>query len=107
MVESCRSREWGGDDATFADEMVDVWDFDPAFGFGGFGFEFGGGFDRVTGDGDFGVGGIEFEGGVFGAGKGAVGFLVEASGDGFDGGGEEVVEFDFEVVDGEAGFGCT
>ncbi len=38
-----------------------------------------------------GVGGVEFEGGILGAGEGAAGFFVEASGGGFAGGGQEGV----------------
>ena len=78
-----QNEEWivegGGesDDAAAADEVVDAGLFDPAFGFGGFEFELGDGFDGVTWRTDFGVGGIELEGGVDGAGEGAVGFLVE------------------------------
>jgi hypothetical protein len=47
--------------------------FEPAFGFGGFEFEFGDGFDRVTGGDYLGVV-AEFEGSVDGAGEGAVEF---------------------------------
>ena len=62
--------------------------FDPAFGFGGFDLEFGDRFDGVSGDGDFGVVGVEFERGVNGAGESAVGFGVEAGGEGEEGAGE-------------------
>jgi hypothetical protein len=57
-------------------------DFLPAGGFGGFGFEFGDGFDGVATGKDVSVQEIEFLSGVFGAGEGAVGFVVEAGGDG-------------------------
>ena len=40
------------------------------------------------------------------AGETAVGFFVEAGGDGFDGAGEEGIELDVEFVEGEAGFHC-
>ena len=62
----------------------------PAVGFVGFEFEFGDRLDGVTAGQDFGVGGIELVGGG-GAGEGAVGFFIEAGGNGFDGVGEEVV----------------
>ena len=78
--------------------------FDPAFGFGGFEFEFGDGFDGVTRGKDFGFVGVEFVGDVFGAGEGTVGFLIEACGDGFVGVGVDGIELDVEFVDGEAGF---
>ena len=73
-------------------------------GFDEFEFEFGDGFDGVTGDDDFGVVGGEFVGGVFGAGEGAVGFVVEAGGDGFDGGVEEGVVLGVLGGEGEARF---
>ena len=78
--------------------------FDPAFGFGGFEFEFGDGFNGVTGRKDFGFVGVEFECDVFGAGEGAVGFFVETGRDGVDGVCEDRIELDVEFVDGEAGF---
>src|SRR5207248_892977 len=93
-----------GDDAVAADEVVDVGLLEPAFGFGGFEFEFGDGFDGVAGDGDFGVVRGEFVSGVFGAGEGAVALLIEGGTDGADGVGEEGVVGDVEIVDGEAGF---
>ena len=76
----------------------------PAFRLGGFGFPFGDGFDGVAAWGEFGVGGVELVGEIFGAGEGAVGFFVEAGADGFDGGGEDGVGGG--VGDGEAGFDC-
>jgi hypothetical protein len=66
--------------------------------------EFRDGFDGVTGWDDFGFAGVEFVGGVRGAGEGAVGFAIEAGREGGEGGGEKIVEFDVEVEDGEAGF---
>ena len=63
----------------------------PAVGFVGFEFESGDGFDGVTDWQDFGVGGIKLVSDGGGAGEGAVGFLVEAGGNGFDGAGEEIV----------------
>ena len=60
----------------------------PAVGFVEFEFEFGDEFNGITAWQDFGVGGVEFVGGGGGAGEGAVGFFIEASGNGFDGVGE-------------------
>jgi len=77
-----------GDDAAVADEVVGTGLFDPTL---------------ATGT-NLGGGGIEFEGGVDGAGEGAVGFVVEAGGEGFEDGGEEVVVLGVGVGDGEAGF---
>jgi hypothetical protein len=51
-VERQRGRE--SHDCVVANEVVDSVLLYPAFGFGGFGFEFGDGFDRVTGRNDFG-----------------------------------------------------
>jgi len=89
-----------GDDGGTADEVIDVGLFDPAFGFGGFGFEFGDGFDGVAGRDDFGFGGVEFECGIGGACEGAIGFAIETGGDGGEGAGEQVVEVDEEGVEG-------
>ncbi len=74
-----------------ADQILHAGLFGPAVGFVGLEFEFGDGFDRVTGWEDFGVGGVKLVGGGGGAGESAVGFFVEASGDGFDGVGEEII----------------
>ena len=83
---------WQRDGAGFADQEIrGGLVFLPAGGFGGFGFEFGDRFDGVADGEDFGVGGVEFLGEVFGAGEGAVGFFVEASGDGFKEGGQDLV----------------
>ena len=76
----------------------------PAGGFGGFGFKFGNRFDRVAGRREFGVAGIEFEGGVFGAGQGAISFFVEAGREGAEGVGQDNVVLGIGLVDGEAGF---
>jgi hypothetical protein len=86
-------REWSveRDDAGAADEELDIGLLKPAFGFGGFEFEFGDGFDGVAGGEDFGAVAVELLGEVHGAGEGAVGFSVEAGGDGFDRVGEEGV----------------
>ena len=73
----------------------------PAVGFVGFEFEFGDGFNRITGWEDFGVGGVELVGGGGRAGEGAVGFFVEAGRNGFDGVGEEIVVIGDK--EGEAG----
>ena len=48
--------------------------------------------------------GVELFSGVFGAGEGAVGFFVEAGGEGLDGGGEDGVVGGVGGEDGEAGF---
>ena len=74
----------------------------PAVGFVGFEFEFGDGFDGVARWQDFGVGGVELVSVGGGAGEGAVGFFVEAAGNGFDGVGQEIVVVSDEK--GEAGF---
>ena len=84
-----RGRE--GDEALTADQIFDAGLLGPAVGFVGFEFEFGDGFDGVTGREDFRVGGVELVGQPCCAGEGAVGFFVEAGGDGADGTGEEVV----------------
>ena len=78
--------------------------FDPAFGFAGFEFEFGDGFDGVNGREDFGVGGMEFVGDVCGASQGAAGVFVESRGEGGESSGQEVVVLDVEIGNGEAGF---
>ena len=74
-----------GDDAGTADEVLDGGLFDPACGFGGFGFEFGHGFDRVNGRRDFQIVSAEFERGADGAGQGAISFFIETGRDGIDG----------------------
>jgi hypothetical protein len=66
-------------------------DFLPAGGFGGFGFEFGDGFDGVAGGQDLRAGTAEFLGEGLRAGEGAVGFFVEAGAQGEEGVGEEGV----------------
>ena len=78
--------------------------FDPAVGFVFFEFEFGDGFDGVTLDEDFEIGGAEFVEGAGGAGEGAVAFLVEADANGGEGVGKEGVVLEVEFVNGEAGF---
>jgi hypothetical protein len=77
-----------GNDAGMAGQVIYVGLFEPAFGFAAFNFEFLDGLDGVAGDEDLGVGGVEFVGGVFGAGEGAVCFPVEAGTYGHDSGGE-------------------
>ncbi len=52
-----------------ADEVVRRDLLDPAFGFGGLGFEFRDGLDGIAGGEDLGVLGWEFFGGVDGAGE--------------------------------------
>lgn len=71
--------------------MLGAWLLLPAIGFIGFQLEFSDRFDGVAGGEDFGVGGVEFLGEVFGAGEGAAGFFVEAGRDGANGAGEEGV----------------
>jgi hypothetical protein len=58
----------------------------------------------VAGNEDFGVGGVELVGGVFGAGEGAVALVVEAGADGFDRAREDSVVRGFGVGDGKAEF---
>ncbi len=79
-------------------------DFLPAGGFGGLGLEPGYGFDWVAGRDDLGGVGVEFVSSVFGAGEGAIGFFIEAGGDGFDGAGEELVVLRVAGQNGEPGF---
>jgi hypothetical protein len=79
-----------GNDALAADQILDA-GLLRTVGFVGFEFEFGDGFNGITAGQDFGVSGIELVGGRGGAGERAVGFFVEAGGNGFDGVGEEVV----------------
>jgi len=62
-----------------ADQILHAGLLGPAVGFVGFEFEFGAGFNGVTGRQDFGVGGIELVGGGGGAGEGAVGSLSKRS----------------------------
>jgi hypothetical protein len=80
-----------GNDAGVADQVLDIGLFEPAFGFAGFQLEFGDRLDGVAGDQEFGIGGVELVGGVFGAGEGAVGFAVETGTNGGDGAGEQGV----------------
>ena len=99
-----RSAEWGTerDDALTPNQIFDAGLLGPAVGFVGFEFEFGDGFNGITGRKDFGVVGIKLVGCGGGSREGAVGFFVEAGGNGFDGVGEEIV-----VIgdgEGEAGF---
>ena len=94
-----------GNDAGGADEEFGGWgDFLPAGVFAGFSFEFGDGFDGVTGGQDFGIARIEFLLEVGGASEGAIGFFVEARGDGGDGVGQERIVCGVVGGDGEAGF---
>jgi hypothetical protein len=87
-----------------ADQVLYVGLFEPAFGFGLFKFEFLNGLDGVAGDEDFGVGRVEFVGGVFGAGEGAVGFVVETGTDGGDGARQQYVVRGIGGREGEAEF---
>jgi hypothetical protein len=87
-----------------ADQVLYVGLFEPAFGLGGFQFEFLDGLDGIAGDEDFGVGGVEFVRGVLGAGEGAVGFVVETGTDGGDGAGEQCVVRGVAGREGEAEF---
>jgi len=95
-----------GNDARTTNEEVNAGLFEPAFGFGGFGFEFGDGFDWVTGDADFHIHSAEFECYVHCARKSAIGFFVKTRTDGSDCIGEKDVVFDVEVVEPETGFDC-
>ena len=76
--------------------------FDPAVGFVFFEFEFGDGFDWVTGDGDFEIGGVEFVECAGCSGEGAVAFVVETGADGSEGVGEDGIVVGYS--DGETGF---
>jgi len=75
---------------------------DPAVGFVGFEFELGDGLDGVTGRGNFRFIRLELMGGGGGAGQSAVGFFIEAVGNGFDGVGKDAVVIGDD--EGEAGF---
>ncbi len=92
-----------GDDAAGAEEEGDAGLFLPAVGFGGFGFELGGGLEGVAGWREVGVGGVELDGGGLGTGQGAVAFFIEPGGDGLDGAGQESVAGGVGLGDGEAG----
>jgi hypothetical protein len=92
------------ENAGAADEEVYAGLDDPAFGFGGFEFEAGEGFEWITGEADFGIVGFEFLGEVDGACEDAVGFVVEAKGDRIDGVDEDVVVLEVEGVYGETSF---
>jgi hypothetical protein len=91
-------------DAAGADEEGDVGLLEPAFGFGLFEFEFLDGLDGVAGDEEFGVVWIEFVGGVYGAGEGAICFAVETSGHSADGAGEKHVVRGVGGGEGQASF---
>ena len=67
------------DDALATDQILDAGLLGPAVGFVGFEFEFGDGFDGVTGWEDFGVGGVELVGGGGGAGEGRLVSLSKRS----------------------------
>src|ERR1041384_7622716 len=86
-----------------ADEVIGGGVLDPAFGLGCLGLELRDGFYGVARDGEFGVVGVEFVGGVFSPGEGAVGFFVEAGTHRLDGAGEEGVVCGVGVEDLEAG----
>ena len=75
----------------------------PTVGFVGFEFEFGDGFHRITRWQDFGVRGVKLVGCGGGSGEGAVAFFVEATGDGSDGVGQEIVV----IGDGEGQSGLN
>jgi len=81
-----------------ADEVLHAGLLGPAVGFVGFEFKRRDRFDGVTGDRDLGVLCAKLVGDAGGAGERAVGFFVEAGGDGFDRACEEVVV----VRDGES-----
>ena len=98
-----RRRE--GDDALAAEQILHAGLLGPAVGFVGFELELRHSFYWVAGRQDFGVLGVELVSCRGAAREGPVALFVEASGDGFDGAGQEIV-----VVgdgDGEAGFDCT
>ena len=91
-----------GDDAGFADEVLHVGLFDPAVGFVFFEFEFGDGFDGVTGRKNFDISGVEFMRGADCAGEGAVAFIVETDADSRESVREDGIVGGYG--DGEAGF---
>ena len=101
-----QTAEGGGqrNHAAVADDVFDGGLLDPAFGFVGFEIEARDGFDGVQGREEFGAGGVELVRQSDCAGKGAIGFFVEAGGDGFDRGGQEDVVSGVGFGDGEADF---
>ena len=92
-----------GDDAALADQIFDIVNVDPIFGFAGFELKARDRPKRIVGGENFGLVRGEFFGG-FGAAKDAVAFFVKMSAGGVEELGEDVVVGGVHGVDFEAGF---
>ena len=92
-----------GNDACFADEILDIVNVDPIFGFAGFELKARDRPKRIVGGEDFGLVGVEFFGG-FGAAKDAIAFVVEEGRDGRNEGCQHVIVAGVNRGDFEASF---
>ena len=92
-----------GNDAALADQIFDIVNVDPIFGFAGFELKAGDRPKRIVGGQDFGFIGGEFFGG-FGAAKDAVAFVVEEGRHGRNEGCQHVIMAGVNRGDFEASF---